>query len=145
MQAALETVSKSSHTGDMTAPQEPSSSATNSEALGGYLKSTRRALGMTLRGVETATQKSVTNGYLSQIEGGDVRQPSPRILHRLAEAYGIEYNDLMSRAGYLVESTSTAPQSGASINGFPLRALDDLNAEETKAVLEYLEFIKSKR
>lgn len=100
---------------------------------------------MTLRDVEAATEKSVTNGYLSQIESGDIQQPSPRILHHLAGAYGIDYNGLMERAGYLVESTRPPKQAAASINGFPLRALDDLNPEETQAVLEYLEFIKSKR
>lgn len=130
----------------MTATKGSSPAPTTQEALGSYLKSTRRALGMTLREVEAATEKSVTNGYLSQIESGDIQQPSPRILHHLARAYGIEYNGLMERAGYLVESTPRSKQrTTASINGFPLRALDDLNPEETKAVLEYLEFIKSKR
>ncbi|MEO6115940.1 MAG: helix-turn-helix transcriptional regulator, partial [Pseudolysinimonas sp.] len=130
-------------TDGMTPAQEQPAPATPEE-LGRYLKSTRGALGMSLRQVEALTEKSVTNGYLSQIESGDVQQPSPRILHGLAAVYGIDYNDLMERAGYLVAATAPGKRA-SSVNGFPLRALDDLSADETKAVLEYLEFIKSKR
>jgi len=59
--------------------------------LGQYLASIRQARKMTLRQVEEATNKLVSNAYLSQIENDKIRQPSPNVLHALSEIYGIDY------------------------------------------------------
>lgn len=120
------------------------------DSLGSYLHRVRRATGMTLRDVEAATSKSVTNGYLSQIEKGDIKQPSPRILHSLATVYGIDYAGLLERAGHAVPNRSADKYSevrlsAEAINGFPLRSLEDLTPDETTALMDYLNFIKSKR
>jgi transcriptional regulator with XRE-family HTH domain len=122
----------------------------NPEPLGTYLNRVRRATGMTLRDVEAATSKNVTNGYLSQIEKGDIKQPSPRILHSLAAVYGIDYAALLGRAGHAVPNShddkyGEARQAADAINGFPLRSLEDLTPDETSALMEYLNFIKSRR
>ena len=124
----------------MTAAQQKLTTEAATAAFGAYLRQARNATGMTLRDVEAATDNTVSNGYLSQIEKGTIQQPSPRILHRLADAYGIAYSDLMERAGYVVPSAAPS-----TLSSFPMRALDDLNADEQKALLEYIEFIKSKR
>ena len=112
-------------------------------ALGKYLKDARKASGLTLRGVEQATEKSVTNGYLSQIEAGNVKQPSPRVLNLLAKAYGINYGELLERAGHTIPSPEQPREE--SLNGFPLRSLEDLDEDETTAVMQYIEFLKSRR
>jgi transcriptional regulator with XRE-family HTH domain len=113
-------------------------------ALGPYLKRVRGTLGLTLREVESRTSRSVTNGYLSQIESGVIQQPSPRVLHHLADAYGIDYGDLLERAGHRVPvPTGTVRED--TLNGFPLRSLEDLSPDETSALMEYLEFLKSRR
>jgi transcriptional regulator with XRE-family HTH domain len=44
---------------------------------------------MTQRQVEEATEKQVSNAYLSQPETGKIQQPSPNILHALAELYAM--------------------------------------------------------
>lgn len=49
--------------------------------------------GKTLREVEAAT--GVSNGYLSQLEIGAAANPSPRILKRLAEYYGVSCSELV--------------------------------------------------
>ena len=67
--------------------------------LGRYLASIRIDRKMTLREVEEATQKRVSNGYLSQIENDRIRKPSPNVLHSLAEIYSISFENLMDRAG----------------------------------------------
>jgi transcriptional regulator with XRE-family HTH domain len=128
------------------ASHDPSDEAGADEAsaLGKYLKQVRGTLGLTLRGVESATSRAVTNGYLSQIESGTIQQPSPRVLHHLAEVYGIDYGDLLERAGHRVPVPAGAARE-ATLNGFPLRALDDLTPDETSALMEYLEFLKSRR
>ena len=45
--------------------------------LGQYLASIRADRKMTLREVEEATNKQVSNAYLSQIENNKIRKPSP--------------------------------------------------------------------
>jgi len=57
--------------------------------LGRYLASIRSDRNMTLRQVEKATSKEVSNAYLSQIENNKIKKPSPNILHTLAELYEI--------------------------------------------------------
>src|SRR5580704_17906340 len=53
-----------------------------------YLASIRSDRRMTLREVEEATKKEVSNAYVSQIENDRIQKPSPNILHALAELYG---------------------------------------------------------
>src|SRR5689334_9615531 len=68
-------------------------------SLGDYLRSLRESLHLSLREVEEKT--GVSNPYLSQIETGSVGRPSPHILFKLAEFYGVEHRLLMERAGHL--------------------------------------------
>lgn len=115
-------------------PQTPSD-------LGPYLKSARRSVGLTLRDVEAKTD--ITNGYLSQIENQLIAKPSPNVLYQLAELYGIEYSDLLVRAGHRVPAP--ANQQADFLNGIPLRALEDLTDDEKKDLMDYLNYLKSKR
>ena len=72
--------------------------------LGQYLASIRADRRLTLRQVEEATNKEVSNAYLSQIENDKIRKPSPNVLHALAEIYGISYEQLMDMAGYITSA-----------------------------------------
>ena len=74
------------------------------EVFGAYLKSLRTGLKMSLREVEEATGKEISNAYLSQLENGKISKPSPSILHSLAGVYSVPYEKLMERAGYLPSS-----------------------------------------
>src|SRR5690349_12921780 len=73
--------------------------------LGAYINSVRRGLDMSLRDVEEATNKEVSNAYLSQLENGKISKPSPHILYSLASVLKVEYEELMRRAGYIAPST----------------------------------------
>jgi transcriptional regulator with XRE-family HTH domain len=53
--------------------------------LGGYLRLTRTLVGLSLR--KAAAKAGVSAAYLSQLEAGAVREPSPRVLYGLARAY----------------------------------------------------------
>lgn len=112
-----------------------------SNELGPFLKSARRSVGLTLRDVES--KSDITNGYLSQIENQLISKPSPNVLYQLAELYGIEYSDLLVRAGHRVPAAPT--QQAESLNGIPLRALEDLTDSEKKDLMDYLNYLKSKR
>lgn len=80
--------------------------------LGQYLTSIRAARQMTLRQVEQATNKDVSNAYLCQIESDKIRQPTPHILLAIAKAYGIDYWDLMERAGYVISPPPASCSTG---------------------------------
>jgi hypothetical protein len=47
--------------------------------LGGLLAHLRVAKGLSLRQVEEATDKAVSNAYLSQLEKGRIQKPSPHV------------------------------------------------------------------
>lgn len=112
-------------------------------SLGSYLKSVREGLGITLRDVEEATEKGVSNAYLSQLENGKIARPSPNILHSLAKVYGVSYEKLMERVGYIVPSNSKA--AGKKHGRAPTFAIENLTIDEEKELLNYLAFFRSKR
>src|SRR6266850_6060134 len=72
--------------------------------LGALLADLRTAKGLSLREIEEATGKAVSNAYLSQLENGKIRKPSPHVLHSLAGVYAVPYDTLMEKAGYLLSS-----------------------------------------
>jgi transcriptional regulator with XRE-family HTH domain len=107
-------------------------------ALGGLLADLRVAKGLSLREVEEATDKAVSNAYLSQLENGKIQKPSPHVLHSLAAAYAVPYEALMEKAGYLLPSEN----GGGRSKRLAAFAIDDLSAEEEEELLKYLAFLR---
>lgn len=106
--------------------------------LGNFLREARNMAGLSQRDVERCT--GISNAYLSQLESGKVKEPSPRILHKLSEIYDIEYADLLVAAGYpLPESGRKRRAAFRSSNRF-----GPMTADEETALKEYLEFLRSK-
>lgn len=113
--------------------------------VGAFLKDVRRARGLSLRDVEKATGGGVSNGYLSQLESGSIVSPSAAMLHRLAEAYKLDYATLLSHAGL-----QSADESSAAAASAPDRAqaeakrhvFGDLTADEERQLLQYLAFLR---
>lgn len=111
--------------------------------LGQYLASIREDRRMTLREVEEATNKQVSNAYLSQIENNKIQKPSPNILHCLAEIYAISFENLMNMAGYLMPSTRREEDDHhGQIAAF---AEYNLTPEEESELMKYLQFIRSRK
>lgn len=112
-------------------------------ALSTYLASLRTAKGLTLRQVEEATSKEVSNAYLSQLEHGRIAKPSPNILYSLAGVYGVAYEKLMEKAGYIVaKGTRKAGQKHGRAATF---AIDNLTPEEEDELLDFLAYIRSRK
>jgi transcriptional regulator with XRE-family HTH domain len=109
--------------------------------LGTLLGDLRKAKGLSLREVEEATGKAVSNAYLSQLENGKIKKPSPNVLHSLAEVYVLPYETLMEKAGYLLPSQ----QPGGRRKRLATFAIDDLTAEEEEELLKYLAFLRSRK
>lgn len=111
--------------------------------LGQYLASIRTARRLTLRQVEEATNKEVSNAYLSQIENDKIKQPSPNILHSLSEFYSIDYVNLMEMAGYIASSSAS---SGDKRHGrVATFAEQNLTSQEEAALVEYLQFMRTRK
>lgn len=106
-------------------------------ALGQYLSDLREAKGLKLRQVEEATNKEVSNAYLSQLENGKIKKPSPNILYSLASVYGANYESLMEKAGYI-----TPAGEGKKV---PTRSIEDLTSEEEEALRTFLAVFRSRK
>ena len=110
--------------------------------LGSLLADLRVAKGLSLRQVEEATDRAVSNAYLSQLEKGKIQRPSPHVLHALAAVYAVPYEALMERAGYLLTPSGRAGTRRKRLATF---AIDDLTAEEEEELLKYLAFLRSRK
>ena len=110
--------------------------------LGKTLAEARKLRGWSLREVEDRTK--ISNGYLSLMEQGKIKEPSPNMLMKLAEVYDIGYPKLMELAGYMgpkKERAATAESAGFALSS----TIKDLNPEERLAVRNFINLIRGKR
>ena len=106
------------------------------------MKRVRKERKLTLRAAEEKT--GISNAYLSQVENGKIVRPSPSVLHKLAECYDVSYEHLMRLAGHPLPTISTKRKELEP--AFRLgSSFDDLTEEEKKRVLEYIEFLRSRK
>ena len=108
--------------------------------LGQLLQLAREAKQLSLRAVEKAT--GVSNDYLSQLESGKIKQPSPTILHKLSELYEVGYNDLLTLAGHPV------PNDDGTAAANTTRAFDRFGAltkDEEEELVDYLAFLRARK
>jgi transcriptional regulator with XRE-family HTH domain len=108
---------------------------------GTYIKSLRQEKGLTLREVEAAT--GISNAYLSQLESGKIKQPSPSNLFKLAELYGIPYESLMEKVGYPAPKPN--PEIQRKEPAAVLNRLGKLTEEEETELVDYLDFIRNRK
>ena len=125
--------------------RKSSAAAVRPNGLGSLLADLRTAKGLSLREVEEATGKAISNAYLSQLENGKIRKPSPNVLHSLAQVYAVPYETLMEKAGYLPPSEGTSEgKRGGRDRRLAACAIGDLTAEEDEELLKYLAFLRSR-
>jgi transcriptional regulator with XRE-family HTH domain len=122
---------------------EKKSTGPSKNNVGLYLKTLRDGKKMSLRAVEEATNRDVSNAYLSQLENGKISKPSPHILHSLAAVYGVEYTKVMEKAGYISSSNkSNIDNKHGKAATF---AIENLSQEEEQELLEFLSYYRHKR
>ena len=101
------------------------------------------ALGLSLRDVEEATGKEVSNAYLSQLETRKVKKPSPHILYALSLVLAVPYEALMERAGYIVSPAQR--EDDAKHGRTATFSIDNLTEEEEEALRDHLAFLRWRR
>ncbi|GAO43775.1 helix-turn-helix domain-containing protein [Flavihumibacter petaseus] len=98
--------------------------------LGEFLKQRREAAGLTLRQIEEGA--GVSNPYLSQLENGKIKRPSVNILYKVCSFLGIDFDEVLFYAGLIDEHPAFSDTQ-------------NITAEEQQQLLEYLEFLRSKK
>jgi transcriptional regulator with XRE-family HTH domain len=109
---------------------------------GDYMKALRESKGFTLREVEKKTD--VSNAYLSQLESGKIKQPSPTTLYKLAELYEVKYEVLMEKVGYPVPQADNLLKA-KSVQSNVLHRIGNISKDEEMELLDYLKFIRGRR
>ena len=114
--------------------------AAGGRLLGDRLRRARQKRPLT----EVAAAASISTAYLQKLEAGAVRQPSPNVLHQLADALGIGYADLMRLAGYVVPGEQAASERPANELRYALSS-EELTEEEARELAEYLDWYRTRR
>jgi HTH-type transcriptional regulator, competence development regulator len=107
--------------------------------LSSFLASARQHKKLTIRAVEAAT--GISNAYLSQLETGKIRSPSPVILRKLGELYSIPYSTILELAGYPAPESETLDTSLTDVAA----KLGPITPEEADELADYLKYLRSKQ
>lgn len=110
------------------------------EKINKFLKDARGKRNLTLRNVQKLT--GISGAYLSQVENGKIKKPSPSMLYKLANCYNVPYESLLELTGY--PAPINAPSSmkpSFRLGGWA----EDLTKDEEERVKEYLDFLRSRR
>ncbi len=107
--------------------------------LGDRIRELREEVGLTQG--QLAGGASVSQGYLSQLENGDVKSPSAAVLLRVAKAIKVDPNDLFEAAGYPTVRTLRQIYQGYESNIDPelLRYLGRLPRDRQRRLLLLLQ------
>src|SRR3989337_574354 len=107
--------------------------------LGDKIRQLREQSGFTQG--QLAQGSSVSQGYLSQLENGDVKNPSAAVLLRVAQAMHVDSDELFEAAGYPTVRTLRQIYSAYESNIAPelLRYLGRLTRERQRRLLLLLE------
>lgn len=111
--------------------------------LGDRIRQLREESGMTQG--QLAGGSAVSQGYLSQLENGEVKNPSAAVLLRIAQAMNVDPDDLFEAAGYPTVRTlrQTYLDYESTVDGGLLRYLAGLSREKQRRLLSLLEGIES--
>lgn len=111
--------------------------------FGTCIRSLRKERGLTLKELGKTTELS--HPYLSQIETGNRPIPSPDILKRLADPLGVEYEDLLIKAGHIdaMASNSKRMSYAASVIINTILDITDSAKERDINIKPYIEHVQN--
>lgn len=108
--------------------------------VGKQIEQSRLSRGWSLRQAEK--ESGVSNGYISQIERGEV-EPSPDVLRRLGQAFGIPFSVLMEAAGYATKRPEARDTGG--VPAFVFSAAEIMDERDWDATQAFFHVLLSKR
>ncbi len=93
---------------------------------------------------QLAKSSSVSQGYLSQLENGEVKNPSAAVLLRIAQAMSVDPDELFEAAGYPTVRTlrATYERYESTIDRELLGYLASLPREKQRRLLSLLQGIE---
>jgi transcriptional regulator with XRE-family HTH domain len=104
--------------------------------LGQRLREVRDLRGRSLADVAAAAE--ISPAYLQKLESAGVKQPSPNVLYKLAEALDLDYPELMRLAGYVAPPTAQgAKRENELTYALSSEALTDDEAQELARYLDW--------
>ena len=84
----------------------------------------------------------MSNAYVAHLESGKI-QPSVKTLRNISATLEVPYNRLALLAKYIDQSIFNQPVNAD--DSIRIRALADLTDEEWQSVLDYVNYVRSKR
>lgn len=116
------------------------SKASSGGSLGPRLRQLRETHAWSLRDV--AARAGINHGYLSQLERGEVAEPAPSMLHKIAGAYEVDFTVLMRWAGYIEgDGAELTPKQALALSYLG----DEITDEDLDAVRAVLAAIRAQR
>lgn len=111
--------------------------------LGDKIRQLREDMGLTQG--HLANSSSVSQGYLSQLENGEVKNPSAAVLLRVAQAMHVDSDELFEAAGYPTVRTLRQLYRGyeSTVDADLLRYLARLPRDRQRRLLHLLEGMES--
>lgn len=92
-----------------------------------------------------ARPAKISGAYLQKLEAGVVKNPSPRVLHRVAGVLDISYAKLMELAGYAVPGREQAEEPRVVSPLQQALQSEDLTGDELHAVAAFVAYLKEQR
>ena len=108
-------------------------------SMGGVIRQARAIRG--LSAIDAARGADISPAYLSKLERDAVKRPSPHVLHRLSDALGVPYPELMRLSGYRVPGVSNAKATEA----VSAALFADVTEDERDELLEYLAWYRARK
>ena len=99
-------------------------------------------LGKNLSQREFSRMLGMSNAYVAHLEGGKI-QPSVKTLRNISTTLELPYNRLALLAKYIDPSIFDRPVNADDSIRF--KAIADLTDEEWQSVLDYIDYVRSKR
>lgn len=105
-----------------------------------YLRQLRKMRQLTLE--KAAEESGVSAGYISMLETGKKEYPTAKTLKKLAKAYNIPHDQLLTMIGYITEqeerSGGEKRAEDASLFIFDLKGLTDEDIKDLEKQIELL-------
>jgi len=115
---------------------------TTAPSLGSRLGQARD---LTQQSLGTAAKPAeISTAYLQKLEVGDVRNPSPKVLHSLSTVLDIDYGELMRLAGYVVPNEGGGNKRRRNELTHSLSS-EELTEDEAEVLAEYLNWYRSRK